>query len=293
MNQSSPSPMSIPERLVRDLARGTSDLPTLPRGVAEALRLARKPALDFSEIERVGTEYPPLAARLLAVANSALYALPGVPRIASVRRAAIRLGLQATRDVLYQVAYATMFVDTPRFREIIERSFLQGVRAARYARFVATERRVDVDVAFLAGLLHDIGRARCWKLIASMKGTIDEQEAEAAVDEHHTQAGAQLATAWRLPDEVVDACRWHHEPGGRVFPTLAAAAHAFVEVEDGVDGAAEAASRHLEALGFAPERVQDLLAATKVANDEAGAPQRDSLLSPARSAPPRESRRPT
>ena len=143
---------TLREALARDLSRGTSDLPTLPRGVADALRLARKSALDFSEIEKVAGEYPPLAARLLAVANSALYAMRGVPRIASVRRAAIRMGIQATRDVLYQVAYATMFVDAPRFRELIEATFLHGVRCAPYGRLLAGARGLDQDPAFLAGL---------------------------------------------------------------------------------------------------------------------------------------------
>jgi len=285
MNAGAAKQLSVLDRLAHDLARGTSDLPTLPRGVAEALRLARQATLDFSEIERVGAQYPPLAARLLAVANSALYALPGVPRIASVRRAAIRLGLQATRDVLYQVAYATMFVDTPRFREVIERSFLRGVRAARYARFIATERRVDVDVAFLAGLLHDIGTARCWKLVASMRGPVDEAEAEAAVEQLHASAGAQLATAWRLPGDVIDACRAHHDPRGRVFPTIAAASHSLVDLEDGVDAAAEA-SAMLAALGFGQERIDELVATAKAAYDE-------SISAEEASVPPVESRRPT
>jgi putative nucleotidyltransferase with HDIG domain len=249
---------TIREALIRDLARGTSDLPTLPRGVADALRLARKPALDFSEIEKVAGEYPPLAARLLAVANSALYAMRGVPRIASVRRAAIRMGIQATRDVLYQVAYATMFVDAPRFRELIEATFLHGVRCAPYGRLLAGERGLDPDIAFLAGLLHDIGRARCWKIVSTVRGKVDVESAEQAVNEFHAGAGAELAAAWHLPEEVVEACRWHHDPGNRTYPLIAAASDALAIVEV-TRGDTDEARTCLTALGLLPAHVEEVV----------------------------------
>jgi putative nucleotidyltransferase with HDIG domain len=253
----------LTEQLERDLARGTSDLPTLPRGVSEALRLARTPGLDFEEVERVAAGDPPLAARVVSVANSALYARAGMPRIASVRRAAVRLGTQATRDVLYQVAYASMFVDAPRFRDLVEATFQHGVRAARCARLLARERGLDTDVAFLAGLLHDIGRARCWKLFAQRRGAIDQVAATAAVNTLHASAGAELAAAWHLPDEVIEACRWHHAPDGRAFPLLVAAADTLSRVVEGRDTFAEARAR-LAGSGVSAAEADDLIArATK------------------------------
>jgi putative nucleotidyltransferase with HDIG domain len=245
------------EQLERDLARGTSDLPALPRSVTEALRLARKPALDFNEIANVAASDPPLSARIVAVANSALYAHAGMPRIASVRQAAVRLGTQATRDVLYQVAYASMFVDAPRFRDLVEATFQHGVRAARAARLLAVERGLDTDVAFLAGLLHDIGRARCWKLLARRR-TVELAAARLAVDELHTGAGAELAAAWNLPDEVVEACRWHHEPAGRSHALLIAAADAVAHFDEGCGNQDEARVRLVD-VGIPSDRLDALL----------------------------------
>ena len=243
--------------LEQDLARGTSDLPTLPRSVTEALRLARKPGLDFNEVANVAASDPPLSARIVAVANSALYARAGMPRIASVRQAAVRLGTQATRDVLYQVAYASMFVDAPRFRDLVEATFQHGVRAARAARLLAADRGLDMDVAFLAGLLHDIGRARCWKLLARRRN-VDMASARAAVDELHTAAGAELATAWNLPEEVVEACRWHHEPAGRSHVLLIAAADAVAHVDEH-RGHVDEARSHLLGMGVPSDRLDALL----------------------------------
>jgi putative nucleotidyltransferase with HDIG domain len=250
------TPPTLLEQLQHDLARGTSDLPTLPRSVTEALRLARKPSLDFNEVANVAAGDPPLAARVVAVANSALYARAGMPRIASVRQAAVRLGIQTTRDVLYQVAYASMFVDAPRFRDLVEATFQHGVRAARTARFLAAERRLDSDVAFLAGLLHDIGRARCWKLLAKVRGAVDTGSAARAVDELHAVAGAELAAAWNLPDGVIEACRWHHDPAGHEHALLIAAADAIARLDEGRGNADEARDRLVDA-GIPRERLDE------------------------------------
>lgn len=261
MNSSRSTQPTLLEHLQHALARGTSDLPTLPRSVTEALRLARTPGLDFDDVARVAASDPPLAARVVSVANSALYARAGMPRIANVRLAAVRLGTQATRDVLYQVAYASIFVDAPRFRDLVESTFQHGVRTARSARVIARHRGLDTDVAFLAGLLHDIGRARCWKLLAQRRGTIDNTSAAEAVNELHAEAGAELAAAWHLPDEVVESCRWHHDPQGRDFPLLIAAADVLAQIEEQRGTEDDARSRLVEA-GVAPDRVDDLIART-------------------------------
>ncbi|MBV9949123.1 MAG: HDOD domain-containing protein [Myxococcales bacterium] len=254
-----PGPERLRAELRRVLARGTSDLPSLPRGVSEALRLARTAALDFDEVAAVAAGDPPLSARVVSVANSALYARSG-PRVASVRLAAVRLGVQATRDVLYQVAYASMFVmDAPRFKERIEATFEHGVRAGAHARRLASELRLDGDVCFLAGLLHDLGRARCWKVLAQLRGEIDAASAARVVEELHTVAGAELAAAWRLPEEVVGACRWHHDPGDREYPRLVAAADALARQAEGRGGAEDALAL-LVGAGVRLQRAGELLA---------------------------------
>lgn len=261
MNHAASPSLPVRAQLLSSLSRGTSDLPTLPRGATEALRLARTTTLDFKELATVAAGDPPLAARIISVANSAAYARAGMQSIASVRHAAIRLGTQTTRDVLYQVAYASMFADAPRHGQLIEATFAHGVTVGRVARLLARDHGLDGDVAFLAGLLHDIGRARCWKVISQLRDPVTEADSLPVVDELHVRAGTELAVAWHLPVEVVEACRFHHDPGDRSVARIIAACDAIARSTES-RGTVDEARDALLAMGVPKERVEEALERT-------------------------------
>jgi HD-like signal output (HDOD) protein len=82
-------------------------------------------------------------------------------------------------------------------------------------------------------------------------------------------AGAELAAAWHLPEGVVEACRWHHEPDGRDFPLLIAAADALAQLDEKRGDPDEARARLCSA-GVPPGRVDDLMMRASM---EAGGPE--------------------
>ena len=222
---------SLFELVERDLARGTSDLPQLARSAAEALRLARASELDLDAAVKLAESDPPLAARILAVANSALYARGA--RHVSPRRAISHIGGSAARDVLFQTAYASMIVDVPRFAKEITRDFVHGVATASLARALARVASADPEDAFLAGLLHDLGRARCWKLVAKrMPSAGGDEQASEVVDALHAAAGHSLVTTWQLPAEIAEVCLYHHQPGDRRLPCIVSAADVLAQVAE-------------------------------------------------------------
>ncbi len=204
----------------RELARGTGDDPELPKLAKEALELAQKAELQADEFVELADRDPVVTARLLAVANSALYAR-SVPT-ATIKNAFLRIGLQASRDVLYQVAYGAM-LDAPReLRHEIALTYEHGVRTARIVRRLASRFSLDPQTAFLAALLHDFGRARCLRIATRRCKNAPQSEIAAAVEQFHATAGSQLASAWNLPVEVREVCSVHHEPGTNKLAALVA-----------------------------------------------------------------------
>jgi putative nucleotidyltransferase with HDIG domain len=83
-------------------------------------------------------------------------------------------------------------------------------------------RKCDDQTAFTAGLLHDVGKValavwideklRAIVYYAEREGiTFDEAERK-ILGYDHCQVGEALANNWNLPEEIVQAVRWHHEP---------------------------------------------------------------------------------
>ena len=259
---------TVVEQLLADLERGSGDLPILPLAAANALRLAQAPDVDRAEVVRVAEADPPLAARFLGVANSALY-FSGEP-VGSIEGAITRLGVQATRDVLYMAAYSGTIFEVPQYQTLVEASFRHSVVVARLARRIASACGRNPESAFVAGLLHDLGRVRCLKL-AALRTSADPfaDEVVAAIDQLHAVAGGKLARSWNLPDEIVQACERHHHPGGHPMATVigladgVANAAATAAPEDLADGAALAA-----VIGLDPNAVASLLQAAIEERDE-------------------------
>lgn len=209
-----------------------ADLPVLPATAMEALRLVRDPRVRTDELLAVVEQDPPLAARILGVANSSYYARGNAIR--GLRHAVVRLGLHALRDVIYMAIYGSTLFDAPGLIDVVRETFDHSVVVARFAQRLAPHVGADDETAFLAGLLHDVGRARCCKVLAKLPQArgMTREELVPLIDRIHEEAGASLARAWNLPDEVALACEQHHRPETPFACLIAAAdkvAHALDE----------------------------------------------------------------
>jgi len=80
---------------------------------------------------------------------------------------------------------------------------------AHACRIVSRELSFGGEYSYLAGLLHDVGEARIYRILSLMPG-VREDHARALVRAHHAEAGAGLAASWNLPEEIRVACAMHH-----------------------------------------------------------------------------------
>lgn len=241
-----PSMSELERDLVKRLKTGRAALPVLPAVAQSAIRLANDPDARITDLASLVDTDPPIAARFMSVANSVIYFRGWVT--SSTQSAIVRLGLASTRDLLFQVVYASTAGGLKKYQGAVQASFRRSVVAAHASRVISRELSIGTEYDYMAGLLHDIGESRIYRILDGLKHPATTQQVTALVQKYHESAGAEIAMAWKLPTEIVDACAAHHDPAAAANPNVR-----LVMIADCVVAALEAeVGQEKRELDFAP-----------------------------------------
>jgi putative nucleotidyltransferase with HDIG domain len=211
-----PSMPELERELVRRLKTGRAALPVLPAVAQSAIRLANDPDARITELASLVDTDPPIAARFMSVANSVIYFRGWVT--SSTQSAIVRLGLASTRDLLFQVVYASTSGGLKKYQGAVQDSFRRSVMAAHAARVISRELSIGNEYDYMSGLLHDIGESRIYRILDGLKLPTTPELVSSLVRKYHESAGAEVAMAWKLPTEIVDACAAHHDAAAAANP---------------------------------------------------------------------------
>lgn len=255
-----------------EISRRIHELPPLPRALTEALRVVRDDALSADGCARAIEQDATLAARVLRLANSPFYGACG--RVSSVGDAVRLLGLRTVASVVVAVSMRSMLAQWPGDDNQFQAYWKHAVATATAARELARNAGAEPDEAFLAGLLHDLGRlvlavflpgpVRLIRAL-SVSEDIDSRDAEVRViGRSHDDVGAAVARHWLLPEAIVAAIAWHHTPSAVVEPGAAALA-AVVHVADAIAHAMDLSADPLEAVPPVDGSAWSLAAPSEVA----------------------------
>ncbi len=195
----------------RQVAERRLDLPAMPGPAAEVLQLCQQDDTDAAKLSQVIHRDPVIASHVLRVANSAAYGAQ-VP-CASLQQAVGRLGMQVITDIAVAASVKARMFANPGCADLLAALWKHSVLAGFFTKEIARLRRRNVEIAFLCGLLHDIGKAVLLDNVDRVLRS-DQRPPQAllirAVHEHHVEAGELLAAEWRLPDQIAEAIRCHH-----------------------------------------------------------------------------------
>jgi len=201
----------ITARLKRTFSSPSYTPPLLPAAAAEILELAQKPKVTFEQVAPVLESDPILAARVVSVAQSAVYS-PRSP-IHTLHQAAVRLGVNGVRDLVLEAALDMRVFRAKGHDAAMARLARHSRAAAHVVRKVCLRTRVEAEHAFLCGLLHDVGFAACTLSLSQDRelGRTPFEALAPAIDEVHPDASALLARAWGLDPSIEELVRTHHE----------------------------------------------------------------------------------
>ncbi len=202
---------------VSKLIQGLESLPALPMTVEKVQRSMHDMSISPKDVADTIVKDPPVAAKVLSVANSAAYGFPN--RVGSVDLAVALMGLRETYSIVLSAAVLNLFEKSKHFnyKSYWEESMNSAAAAKILAKHAGREREGSI---FTAGLLHDIGRIALLETMPEAYGSISAdldgddliQAEEVTLGVTHAEAGFELATKWNLPQEIAEPIRFHHHP---------------------------------------------------------------------------------
>lgn len=227
-------------------------LPTPSQTYLDLVAELRKPDGSISATAAIVGRDIALTSKLLQIANSSFF---GIGRsIATPLQAMNFLGLDVVRALVLKVGLLAQFDAAGLRTEHLDRCVEHGVRLGALARRLWEDSGASgasPDEAFVAGLLHDVGALVLGAVRPELDAKIEEEAALTQVPrylverEHlgttHAQIGAHLLSVWGLPDNLVGAVCYHHEP--LMCGHLEFGLHSVVHIADALSNPAQFAMK--------------------------------------------------
>ncbi len=217
--------VSLEEKLKHRLST-ISNLPSPPLVFTQITKVINDPKTSVKDVAAIMSEDAAMSAKVLRLSNSAFYGARS--EITSIRQAILVLGLEAVKSLVLSSSVFDMFKSQKLDTEFQEAFWRHSLAAALAGRTLIKQHgslaRFDPEVAFSAGLLHDIGKLIicCFmpedhkriKQQLQMQRISDYQAEEAIIGYSHTLIGRMLAQNWKLPAAIQEAIEFHHFPVG-------------------------------------------------------------------------------
>ncbi|HHH44978.1 MAG TPA: HDOD domain-containing protein [Gammaproteobacteria bacterium] len=183
--------------------------------------MIHSPTSGAKEISAIVNVDPNLTARLLRMANSSFYNFSR--KVDTVSRAVTVIGNAELYQLVLSISAVKTFNTIPNELVKMETFWRHSVYTGLLARSLAVRANIlHPERLFVAGLMHDIGsiilyhqRPEAMRDILLMADGDEEVLYQAELEQFefsHASVAGYLMDQWQLPEELVDAVAWHHEP---------------------------------------------------------------------------------
>lgn len=200
-------------------------LPSIPQVLLRFLSAVDDDHASMAELATLVGQDPALTARVLTISNSP--ALRRGEEIKCLDQCLVALGTRIMRTLAACLAIQSVFARTtgdPRYN--LTGFWGHSLRVAEIARAIASHVNYpDVEEAYLAGLLHDIGQLLLLGGMGEHYGLLlDRSTDESALHgiekpllgTDHATVGAWLIDQWKLSSFMADAVLFHHKQANEI-----------------------------------------------------------------------------
>lgn len=195
--------------------------PVLPVTVSRVMEVTNDPDSSAQDLMEVIQPDQSLSLTVLKIANSVLFGRP--KKVDSLKLAVTILGFNEVQSIAISKALINSFNELPREqRPYIDNFWSHSFLCAMAARKIATDLDYKQDIAFMGGLIHDVGK------LVLLQTFSDEYDPSVWMTQHttekgleqekrifsfaHDEIGEQLLNKWNFPDTLMAAVSHHHHP---------------------------------------------------------------------------------
>ncbi|HBF34354.1 TPA: two-component system response regulator [Candidatus Sumerlaeota bacterium] len=208
---------------LQSLVSGLSTIPSLPALYIQIVEVLKTANPSIQSIGQIVSQDIGMTTKIMQLVNSSFFGLPR--RISTLDQAVALLGIDVIKALVFSIQVFSQF-DPQLVREAhLENMWQHCFQVGSLARLIAMEAPTDsaaADEAYLAGIVHDVGKV---VLGVNMQQQYVEalQQAEKEKVSHsdkereifgasHAEVGAYLLGLWGFPDAIVEAVAYHHNP---------------------------------------------------------------------------------
>lgn len=213
----------ISSETIKDLVESIDTLPSLPSIYIELVEILSSPEASIQQAAELIAKDMAMSAKVLQLVHSSFFGMP--IKVTDVKQAVVLLGTEVLKPLILSTATFSQYEGVNLGGFPLEHVANHGLEIGMLARKIAEAEGASSDIvgqAFLAGVLHDIGKVvlaqydpvgyrEIWQQtdIDSVART-DLEEAKYGAT--HAEIGSYLIGLWGLPYEVIEAVTCHHQP---------------------------------------------------------------------------------
>ena len=186
------------------------EVPMLPEVANKVMRLTQDKNSITTDLAKLIQSDQVVAGHVMRIANSALYS-PST-KLVSLQQAISRLGMAIIGEIALAASINSKMFNAPGFSKLIQSQLRFSLYTGLWAKEVARVCKRNVEAAFLAGLLHDIGRPVCLQTTLEIAERIGVPVTEADIlpleNTFGRIIGSQVVDHWEMPKVVCDVVTW-------------------------------------------------------------------------------------
>lgn len=213
-NQPEQLQTELEEFLNQSINEGFVEVPILPEVANKAFMLANDKNSDASQMAQLIQSDPSLAGHVMRIANSAAYT--PMANLTSLQQAIARLGMTTISEIAISAVLNAKLFNTPGYEDYAEAIWRQALATSLWAKEIASHCNVNVEVAFLAGLIHSIGRPAVLQTLIDVAAQrtllLDDEIVHQLEEKYWLSVSQRIVIRWRMPALVIETIQHLETP---------------------------------------------------------------------------------